>query len=823
MDLLLSYVLKRTSLGETLQPIAQEACEAVGAEMCLISECVLCAQNGFELHCVGSFGQVEGGYQYENCFECKRLLTEACSGDPLFVPSNEMKIPCTHNVKNLIAIPVPSLCQMNKGRGGLLLLLNWNEEKLSSCEEAERLLSGQISLARILLEAELTGRMQSVFMSIVNNLQTPVVVFHRAASRIGDERVTTPEHLATFTCLTCNQSFEDKYLKECVDGVSFGNLFPQFLATEPLVQSLLRLFEKEENICLEAVEFEDVLVPKGVYTLKMCWVDRCTFVLVVENITEQLRAKLLAEEIAQAKEQFIANVSHEIRTPLNGIIGYISMLKDEQEPMTQYQKNCIAQIQDCSMNLLYIMNDILDFSKLNADQMQLKESVFELTELLEKSYDVILPSAQEKGLEAAFLIDPNVPPRLKGDFKKLRQVLLNLLSNGVKFTDHGRVDTTVRLIKDQATNDFVDIRGRYTLEFCIQDTGIGIAPEDQNKLFKPFSQIDQSSQKLHEGTGLGLAISEKLIKLMGGAIRVESDFGRGSKFIFTAKLDEAPSDDIQEQSKFLHIVKGKNVLIVDDHATNRITIASNLVQWGMKPLVCGSGEEALLYLRGGVMEFDMALIDMRMPGMDGNELANRIKALSPSLPLVAISSNNVLTRDVSKSFAFYLSKPIKRRQLFNVCVSVANRSSSQLQLASPGQKPSQQRNLKCQNTDRSVLVVEDHYSNQCVAQGFLEKLGFTNIQIANHGKQALEMIRRRHFDIILMDLKMPIMDGYETTRAIRKLYASTRLARKKNPFIVALTASAVGNIRDRCAAAGMDAYLMKPIDPAEMAKLLDQA
>ena len=495
------------------------------------------------------------------------------------------------------------------------------------------------------------------------------------------------------------------------------------------------------------------------------------------------------------------------------------------------------------MNLLSIMNDILDFSKLNADQMQLKSEPFELSELLEKSYDVILPSAHDKGLEGAFLIDANVPPTFKGDFKKLRQILLNLLSNGIKFTPRGRVDTTVKMVRDDVTGADIDVRGRHTLEFCVHDTGIGISSKDQTKLFKSFSQIDQSHRKIYQGTGLGLVISRKLVELMGGKIWVESNVGDGSRFYFTVKLEEARVEEIQ--SKYLPIIKDKMVLVVDDHATNRITISSYLLRWGMKPVICGSAEEALLYLRGSVMQFDMALIDMRMPKMDGNELASKIHSLVPTLPLVAISSQPLGptgTKEINQFFLFYLSKPIRHRQLFNVCVAVIKRArvskirsppsaiaKLQLQNASPPidhlPPPKLERKYvynmpaPCLAPTRSFLIVEDLVTNQRVVIGFLQKLGFSDFTIADDGIAALNLLRQRKFDVILMDLKMPGIDGFETTRRIRQMYKD----RAQGPFIIALTANAMNGVREKCVDAGMDAYMTKPIDMSELAQILNEA
>ncbi len=765
-------------------------------------------------------------------------------------------------INNFIGIPIFDISQVVIG---IIVVGNIANTEFITHDEIKNKTKPIIDIIRLIMTHNLHRKLLNVVESVIDHIQIPLTVFQKR------------QNTDTFYCLMHNIAFSDQILKNKLQSIVGGSLnqcFPQLQHTQILIQPLLNLFTNKNSsnkICVEAIEYEDMLVVKDNYTIKFSRVDDCTFVFSIENISDQLKAKMLAEETAQAKEQFVANVSHEIRTPLNGILGYIAMMSDpkEVELLTEYQKNCFSQIKDCSMNLLYVMNDILDFSKLNADQMQLKEEPFELTDLLEKSYDVILPSAHEKGLEGAFLIDPNVPPRLKGDFKKVRQILLNLLSNGIKFTPRGRVDTTVKLVKDNVTGEDIDVRGRHTIEFCVQDTGIGISKKDQSKLFKPFSQIDQSNKKIYQGTGLGLIISRKLVEMMGGKIWMESNVGDGSQFYFTIKLEEARTTSPEIQIKYLPMLKDRCVLIVDDHATNRITISSYLLRWGMKPVVCGSAEEALLYLRGSVMQFDMALIDMRMPKMDGNELAGKISALNPTLPLVAISSLPLGpkgTKEINKLFCFYLSKPIRHRQLFNVCLAVikkANESSTKKSLTSPlpqvhdkrqpkksmtnldylqekQERPQEKKSLTkrepdvstknfafttlipCIKLSRSFLIAEDLITNQRVVIGFLEKLGFSDFTVAEDGSASYEAVKKRHFDIILMDLKMPVMDGFEATHIIRKFYKKNR-RNEKPPFIIALTANAMGGIRERCADADMNGYLTKPIDMNELAHILNDA
>lgn len=802
-------------------------------------------------------------------------------------------------IKNYAAVPLRDMKQLAEDEVlGVLLVVNFDETKVHAGTTVESTVFPLIEVIRTVLSSNVHNRMHKLLASVVNQMGVPTIMFQRRRQPATTTSTTTA--LGEYYCLMHNQAFVDVVLKNKLSqiiGAGFEQCFPQLRKNAQLIDPLLEMVSASASpkptasFVIEAVVHEDLFIDKDTYTITFSKVDDHdgdTFIFSIDSVSEQLRAKIMASEIAQAKEQFVANVSHEIRTPLNGILGYIAMMTDDSDDttskgaLTDYQQNCLQQIKDCSMNLLYIMNDILDFSKLNADQMQLHEDAFDLSELLEKSYDVILPGAQEKGIEGAFLIDPNVPPRVKGDFKKMRQILLNLLSNGVKFTHRGRIDTTVKIVKDDVTGADLDVRGRYTLEFCVQDTGIGIAKSDQQKLFVPFSQIDQSDRKIYQGTGLGLIISKKLVELMGGRIWVESDEGEGSQFFFTVKLEEVRQSSPETRSRWLPLLKDRCVLVVDDHATNRITISSNLLRWGMKPVICGSPEEALLYLRGGVMEFDIALIDMRMPKMDGNALAAKIHMICPNLRLVAISSSSNGPKEPNKAFSFYLSKPIKLRQLFNVCVSLikrkikeeepqlsppassSNASSSAASASnnhkspplsstdsrrsptdtrrspkhkrggsatamSPHPSPVLPRKNKsnespvapphCERLGRSFLIAEDLVTNQRVATGFLKKLGFTDFTIAEDGIAALEAVKKRHFDVVLMDLKMPKMDGFETTERIRKYYRQNKglIA----PKIVALTANAMGGIKEKCREVGMDAYLTKPIDIHALAQILN--
>lgn len=838
-DQIISLCTQGKTRGEICNRIAELARHDCECEIAFIAECFPNEDNGYNLHILGSSGMRRADTDRWIVIKDPGPLLKLGMKQVVFSNTGLPEV----KLKTLYGSPIHITCTTNNDNA-IFVIGNFSPDMTE--DKLEDKMASFLDLSQLVLSGFSCKRLQHVYTSIVNTLPTPIIVFQKTNSST-ETIINTVADLKRFVCLFHNQTFATN---EKINNLGLFECFPKLESNSELCKKLLNIFADNAPLTssVDSIVYEDRFIVKDTYRVKFTRVNYRTFIIAFENISDQIKAKTLAEEMIQTKEQFVANVSHEIRTPLNGILGYISMLSDpkEQRTLTDYQQNCFEQIRDCSMNLLYIMNDILDFSKLNADQMQLKVMPFDVAECLEKSYDIILPSAHEKGLEAAFYIQPNVPPRVKGDFKKLRQILLNLLSNGVKFTHKGRIDTTVRLLIDEETHSEIDVQGRYTLEFTVEDTGIGVTLLDQRKLFKSFSQIDQSNHKIYQGTGLGLAITKKLVKLMDGTIRIESREGEGSKFIFTIKVEEARATSSETSIELLPLLKDKTVLVVDDHITNRITIASSLVQWGMKPFICGSAEEALLYLRGGVMHFDMALLDMRMPKMDGNQLSEKIRLIEPNLPLIAISSAPLTSSILdNKHFSYCLSKPIKLRQLFNVCVATIRRITAENAVKSPTLKQSPRRRKSnyildpeltappalerimlpsspCKETGRSILIAEDLSTNQQVIKGLLEKLGFHDITLVEDGKAAIEKVEMYHYDIIMMDLKMPYIDGFEATRRIRRMYQMSK-SKRSQPFIIALTANATSGIQDRCAAAGMDAYLSKPMDVHELAKILDQA
>ncbi len=522
-------------------------------------------------------------------------------------------------------------------------------------------------------------------------------------------------------------------------------------------------------------------------------------------------ARARAEDATRAKSEFLANISHEIRTPMNAIIGMTELAQSTS--ITREQREYLNAIQSSAEALLVLVNDVLDFSKIEARKLHLENVVFQLRDVLTDAMRVLGPRAQQKRIELACHVEASVPDILRGDPLRLRQVVVNLTGNAIKFTDHGEV--VLRAWKAAESNGTIEV------QFSVKDTGIGISPDKQSIIFEAFSQADSSTTRRYGGTGLGLAISAELVGLMGGAITVESEPGRGSTFRFSARFGVEQIDSDTPPPATQRSLTDLPILIVDDNLTNRQILEEVLTNWHMCPVAADSGPAALRCLEDSLRSarpFALVLLDGHMPGMDGFEVAERI-ARNPRYANVRIvlltsglpeNQNRLRKLGISSS----LSKPVKQSELFDLIISVIGEPEAHEVPARAGARGS--RRAK-RGRGLRVLVAEDNEVNQLVAKRIFERLGH-RVTVVENGKECVSALERGKFDLVAMDVQMPVMDGLDATAAIRKSEEKTG---GRIP-IVAMTAHAMKGDRERCLSAGMDGYVAKPIRSLELEKTLSE-
>ena len=557
----------------------------------------------------------------------------------------------------------------------------------------------------------------------------------------------------------------------------------------------------------EMYQLEKLIISLGDYFQELQYLQ--------EEIAEQKASEKALEELNLAKSEFLSMMGHEIRTPLNAVTGMTGLLLDTE--LSDQQKEFVNIIRNSGENLLTMINNILDFSKIEANKLELEEAPFELGLCIEEVLRLFVSQASQKKLELAYLLEPNTPSAIVGDSTRLKQILANLIGNAVKFTPEGEVVIYVSSTVIEGGEG--EENPNYELRFAVKDTGIGIPTERCHRLFQPFSQVDASTTRQYGGTGLGLVISKRLSELMGGKMWVHSKEGKGSTFNFTLRTKAAPNSSPVTSQQGERELMGKRILIIDDNLTSQKILINQTQSWGMFTCAVDSGEKALEWLKQGIT-FDVAILDMNLPDMNGLELVREIRK-QPNctrLPLTMLSAITETERTFQSSeeeFVAVLCKPVQRSQLYNVLMEIFSEiPRAPIRVTQSQSVQCSEKSLMGQTHPLKILVAEDVVVNQQVIHLLLEKLGYC-ADIVSDGQEVLEALKNFAYDVVLMDIRMPEMDGLTATDHICQNYAPD-----KRPRIIAMTAESMEGDRERFIAGGMDDYICKPVRIKELQEAL---